>query len=415
MSLIDREIRRAGHSGFNSCVLLTLASRPDVDALRAAVARNTEFGRRLRAPVSRSFPMRRLFRDCARAGAAPHVHLLDAAPPGEAAPWPSLLNAALDPGRGENVRFTTFPVEGDGWRVAFLFSHLLADAKAAERMLVQLSTGGDDASSPEPRALLSGMRFADVAQEAGRQARNLTAETAEPIHVLRDAAPVGGACAGAATVLDETETASAVASGRKAAGYAMEGMWYLACARAADRDTDARPPRPRARYVVPLPTSLDKKGETRVFGNNLVFLFLGAPVADARDPAALSRLFRERMLGHLRDRYDRASQAQLELCRPLPLALHSWLARRSFGGGLGSLFFTNPGPVAAGLSRFFGADVVDVGHFPIPAPEPGICAATWTFGGRLHLGLTWFPDRISDARAHALLDRWRARIVEMPA
>jgi hypothetical protein len=415
MSLLDRESRRDGLSGFNSLLLLTLASRPDVDALRAAVAAGTEFGRWLRAPVRRSFPMRRLSRDATRSSTAPRVDLLDAPPRGESSPYPSLLNEALAPKRGENVRFTVFPVPGDGWRVAFLFSHLLADAKAAERMLVQLSSAGDDASWPDPRSLLWGMPLSAVAREARRCARTVAAEVDRGLHSLSDERTGSGGCSGASVVLDERRTGSAVTAGRKSAGYAMEGLWYLACALAADRDTDQRPARHGTRYVVPLPMNLDRRGETRPFGNNLVFLFLGAPVEDAHDPVALSRLFRERMLQRVRDRDDRASQAHMDLCRHLPLALHARLARRSMDGVLGSLFFTNPGPVAARLTRFFGAHIKDVGHFPIPSPRPGICAAVWTFRGRLHLALTWLRGTIADDRAHALLHRWSERVVEVPA
>jgi len=161
--------------------------------------------------------------------------------------------------------------------------------------------------------------------------------------------------------------------------------------------------------------SLDRKGETRTFGNNLVFLFLGALVDAAGDPAALAREFRDRTLRHLKEKDDRASQAQMELCRPLPLALHARIARRSSRRRLGSLFFTNPGPVAAGLSRFFAADVVGVGHFPDPCARPGVCAAVWTFG-RPRSSRDDVDARTDRGRARAGAARLvaRAKIVEMP-
>jgi hypothetical protein len=410
MFVLDREIRRAGLSGFNSFILLKLKDRPDADALRAALASDLPLARAVRTPLRRTFPLARLSRVAEPGSSPPRVDVLSAPPAGEAAPWPSLLNARLAPERGENVRFTLFPVPGDGWRAAFLFSHLLADAKAAERMLVRLDDGGG-ASWPDPRSLLGGMKTRDVALAARAQVNALAGDRTGPLHVVGAGAPSGG-CAGASVALDEEETKAAVAVGRRAAGYAMEGLWYLASALAAERDTDASSAPDGARYAVALPTSLDRKDETRALGNNLVFLFLGAPVGDARDPVALTKRFRERMLAHLRDRADRRSQAQMDLCRLLPAPVHSWLARRTMGGGWGSLFFTNPGPVAPGLTRFFGAEILDVDHFPIPSPSPGVCAVVWTFGGRLHLGVTWLTGLVPDERARAFLARWRVRVTQ---
>ncbi len=414
--VLDHDLRRSGHAGFHSYAVLRLDERPDVAALRAALAAGTPLARGLRTPLRRRFLVGRPVRDLGRPMDPPRVDVLDAPPPGED-PWPDLLNARLDPRRGENVRFTVFPVPDDGWRVAYLFHHLLMDAKGAERVLARLTTGAAEATWPAARTLVGDAGFRDVADRARKHADWLEERTARRLHVAARAADGRGTTfQGEALHFDADATAAAVSAGRKAAGYAMEGLWYLACLLAADRETDPRPADPDARYAVPLPTSLDRKGEERrTFGNHLVFLFLTVPVEEALDPATTARRFRGDVLDMLRDRRDRASEAQMEFCKRLPPTLYSWMARRSMGGAFGSLFFTNPGVVAPGLERFFGARVTRLSHYPVPTAVPGLCGTVWTHDGCLALSVTWLRGRVADERARALLRRWGERVVEAPA
>jgi hypothetical protein len=322
------------------------------------------------------------------------------------------MNARLRPDRGENARFTVFPVPGDGWRAAFLFHHVLMDAKGAERVLVRLSRGEAAADWAEPRALAEGIPLGRRLGLLREHNRFLEGLRAGGLHLC--ARPEDGAAGpfdGRTVLLDPGAAAEAVAAGREAAGYAMEGLWFLACLLAADRETDPRPARAGASYVVPLPTSLDRKGESRrVFGNHLVFQFAGVPVAAAVDAPRTARALRDALLAGLRGGALRNCQVQLDLCRRLPLVLYSRLARGSMGGAFGSLFFTNPGPVEPGLEEFFGAGVLELRHLPVPTPVPGLCAATWKFRDRVGFGVSWVRDRVPEARAAALLDRWVLRV-----
>jgi len=88
----------------------------------------------------------------------------------------------------------------------------------------------------------------------------------------------------------------------------------------------------------------------------------------------------------------------MELCRPLPLALHARIARRSLGGELGSLFFT----IRSGRG---GALAVLRRRCRRRRSLPDPCAAS----GRLRRGvdvrrprssrMTWMRGRIGDERA----------------
>ncbi len=413
--VLDREVRRGGLAGFVSYALLTLDRRPDVDALRAAVAADTPLGRGLRARLRRPFPLLPPRWLVDGRAPPPRVELLDAPPPG-ADPWMGLAAAPLRPDRGENLRLTVFPAGDGSWRVGYLFHHLLMDARGAERALGALGRGGGPARWAGRRTLLGAAPFRRIATLAREQVKAMESVAARPLHVCGDgSAPPSGPCAGGSVLLDGAATAEAVAAGRRAAGYAMEGVWYLATLLAADRETDPRPARPGSAYVVPVPASLDRKGEgERVFGNHVVFHFLAVPVEEAVDPAASARSLRDALLQRLRDGSDLRSEAQMEFCRLLPAPLYAWTARDVLGGALGSVFFTNPGPVAPALETFLGATVTDLRHFPVPTPLPGLCGATWTFRGRLGLSVTSVPGRVDGGRAAALLARWAERVRGRP-
>ncbi len=406
--VLDREIRAAGLSGFHSYVILSLDRRPDVAALRRALAADTPLSRGVRMALRRRFPGLPLRWEPRGPECAPGVVELPAPPP-EGPPWTSLMNGRLRPDRGENVKFTLFPVPGDGWRMAVLFHHVLLDAKGAERLLAALPTGGTSAGWAPPGALMEGIPFGrrlDILREHNRFLEGLGAGG---VHLC--AGPRDGPARsfdGRAVLLEPGATEEAVRAGRRAAGYAMEGLWFLACLLAADRETDPRPVREGSSYVLSLPTSLDGKGEAhRVFGNHLSFSFLGVPVEAASEAPGTARALRDGLLASLRSDALRNCRVQLDLCRRIPLFLYSRLAKGTMGGAFGSIFFTNPGPVAAGLEEFFGAGVRELLHFPVPAPVPGLCAVTWRFRGRLGLGVTWVRDRIPEARAEALLEHWR--------
>ncbi len=412
--LFDREIRKAGCSGFHSLLVLRLDQRPDVDALNAALAADTQLARGLRTPVRPRLPFLMPYFDPGRAAAPTQVRELAQEPEG-CEPWTSLLNERLDAGRGRHIAITVFPVADGSWRLTLLFQHILTDAKGAERLLARLSEGAGEARWPQSGELLGDMGFGDVAKMARDHSEALEEAVEGGVYVAGAGGPRRGEFAGQSSILTPEETKAAVKVGRKAAGYGMEGLWYLACLLAAEREISGSEAQPGQRYAIPLPTSLDKKGaDDRVFGNNLVFLLLTVGVEEVGDPRAVASGLKKAMMNHLRERSDRSSQAQMEFCKRMPAGFYSWLARKSMGGGFGSLFFTNPGPVDASLATFFGADVETLAHYPLTTPVPGLCGVTWTHRSRLGLAVTWLRGRFDDRHGHRLLSRWRERVLEAP-
>lgn len=407
--VLDREARRDGLPGFQSLAVLALDSRPDVETLRGRLAADTPLARCVRARMTRSVPLLRPCWDLAGRSPPPRVDVLAEAP-SAGPPFTSLLAARLRPDRGENLRFTLFPADDGSWRLGFLFHHALVDARAAERLLAALAEGQTAGHwpppPPAPPPLGERLRLAKAQNEA------IESAIVGGLHVFASATdgPVRR-MSGDVVALDGKETSDAVTGGRRAAGYGMEGLWYLACLLAADRETDPRPPG-GASYLVPLPTTLDGVGETlRTFGNHLWFNFLSVPVADAVEPAATARALRGQLMEALRGDARNRCRAQLDLFRLMPAPIYAALARSTTGGAFASLFFTHPGRVDRRLTSLLGAEVTGFAHFPSPLPVPGVCATVWTFRGRLSLGLTWVEDRVSGDRARGLLRRWRDRVL----
>lgn len=419
----DRTMRSRGLSGNHCLYVLELDRRLDIASLNArldrAVRAVPELCFRLdvglgRPPRWRIDPRR----------PAPQVTLH------EATPLPAAVDSLLAE-RLDGDRPWAVDVVRDGARDALVFRWYqpLVDGKGAERLLRWLGSGRDDElADPPPEAErydASTRPLAGLDRDAritltraynsyvcglGRAPIASLASPASPASPALGASRRGSTVTRALRVhLSEDETRTFDQRVRKVAKLAETSVMVLAAARVVDRALLARGLSP-AHLVVPLPISLDPKGEARrLLGNNLSMLMLSLDRDDLRDDARAIAHLGQQQRAIVQRKLDVGMLAALDFASYLPRAAYQWLAERPFRGEMASLICSNPGAIS--ISSFAGAAVL--GAYPVPAVlmPPGFQVIYTRFAGRLSAVIVYVESAVSPEEAATLAEALKAELL----
>jgi hypothetical protein len=308
--------------------------------------------------------------------------------------------------------------------VLFRWFHPLADAKASERLVAWLGSGGDGGPVDPPAA---GERFHSsdrVLDKLDREAQialiraygnSMMALSRPPILSLATAAgaAVGGQGPHATRVLrlclSPAETRRFDMRVREVAKLAESAVMVLASARIVDRALRRRGLAP-PRYLIPVPLSLDPKvGSSRLFGNHLTMMMFALDRAHLRsDAQAIAHLLAQQR-AIVKHKLDLGMIAALKYARRIPRIPYRWILTRPFQGEMASLVFSNPGPVS--LTSFAGLEVRDA--FPLPAvvSPPGFQVIFTRFAGRLSALLVHVAGVLRQGEAEQMADELRRELV----
>jgi hypothetical protein len=409
----DRGMRARGLPG-NHCVLaLELDGRIDIARLDVRLARAVSDMPELRFRLKKRFPMvPRWVVDAGRP--APRAELIQAAA-GE-----NVVEARLAERVDGDTPWAIDVVRGERDTVLFRWFHPLVDGKGAERLVKWLGSGSVDEPErppPEDERFEASER---PLKKLGREERialmraygNYALELGKtPIMSLATIAKNegrGGRMRFLRVVLSEEETKGFDARVRKQAKLAETSLMVLAAVRGLDRALVRRGYAP-AQYVVPLPLSLDPKGEARrVLGNNLTMMMLAITRDDLADNTRAIAHIAEQQRAIVRKKLDVGMLAALEFASKLPRPAYQWLADRPFHGEMASLVCSNPGTIS--ISSFAGVAVRDAYVTPAPVLPPGFQVIFTRFAGRLSAVVAFVDTVVSAAEAAALGEEIRGEL-----
>jgi diacylglycerol O-acyltransferase / wax synthase len=282
------------------------------------------------------------------------------------------------------------------------------------------SGDGDGPEAPPPSASRVGTSDR-VVSRLGRDekialAREYTAHVMDlgrtPACSPADAVPARSLRAGRQRVvrvlLDPAETRAFDRRVRERARLAETSLMLLAAVRTVDALLRARGLAPPV-HVVPVPLSLDPKGERhRLLGNLLTMMFFRLDRDDLADERRAVARLAEQQREIVRRKLDLGMLAGLEIARWLPLPAYRWLLARPFAGAASSLVISNPGSVS--LERFAGVRVADAYPLPAVVVPPGIQAIFSRHAGRLSGQIVHLDSVVSDAEAKVAGERLRAEL-----
>jgi hypothetical protein len=418
----DRAMRARGLPGNHCAFALELDGRLDVARLDARLARAVELVPELRFRLTGGFPLRPRWvvdataaapRACVReAGGRPLVEVVTellAERVDGRAPW------AIDVCRGT-----------DRDALVLRWFHSLVDEKGAERLLRWLGSGEGDEPAPPPPA---GERFETSERPIAKLARDARlslmrgynthtiALGSTPIlspegarRALGERRPRQNRKTGAIRLhLTVDETRAFDERVRRVARLAETSVMVLASARAVDDLMLARGFAP-ALHVVPVPLSLDPKGECgRLLGNHLTMMMLALDREDLRDEARAIAKLGDQQRAIVRQKLDLGMAAALDFARWLPRPVYELVADKPFRGEVASFVFSNPGAVA--VPSFAGRAVVDA--FPLPAAvsPPGLQLIFTRYAGRLSALVIHVEDAVAPWEARRLAESLRAELL----
>jgi hypothetical protein len=412
----DREMRAEGRAGNQAAFVMMLEGRVDEGVLRARVERAAAEVPELSGRVTGTWPFRA--RWASGALPPPPVRVTPAA--GRAIV--DVAAALLDEPIANGGPVAVDVVRGEaGDAVVVRVHHVLADAKALERIATWLGAG----EGPDP-APVPAQRFAEPPLAGLDRRRRVALMRAYNAHVMqlgelavaspasprpgeRRRPPAAGPTRALRIHLSAAETEAFDRRVREEARLAETAVLVLAATRAVDDLLGRRglvPPR----FVVPVPVSLDPKaGAERLLGNHVSMLMFALDREDLADDArALARLAAEQRTA-VRERLDLGMVAALDFARWLPRPLYRMLERRPLHGEIGSFVLSNPGALRAGA--FLGRPIVDALPLPAVVSSPGLQVIASRFDARLSVTLVFLDDVLAPAEAGRLHDLLRDELV----
>jgi len=414
--LVHHHAMRGLGLGSNQCVfVLELEGRVDVSRLSRHLARAEALEPRLSSALEN-----RLFR-------APRWVPSPAPPPSERV---CVMESDLSPIRAlpaffgetrvsEHCSLEVVVLRGKERDSLLLFwFHPFTDAKGALRLVRWLgSASADDLavlpSSGRARSRPSALESLDFRARldlARAYNEHILSFAHRPLLSLRGASPNKplGAMRFERFLLSKTETQALDKRIRSRAKLAESSVFLRSGARVLDRALRRRgfsPPH----YLIPVPISLDPKGESpRMFGNHLTMMMFSLDrEALADEPTAIASLAEQQRV-IVRDKLDLAMAAALEFVSFLPSRLYLGLATLPFQGEFTSLIFSNPG--AAGITEFLGLPVLDAYAVPSVVPRPGLEVIVGRHAGRLSVVLGYFEGLLPQEEARGMVEEVRGEM-----
>jgi hypothetical protein len=290
--------------------------------------------------------------------------------------------------------------------VALSWSHLLIDGKGAELLLAEIGRLCDGT---------------DVPCEVKEPARPSTTfkekiqKTKAAVYRLEDLAKIGAPSLSGprprrgrgyyeVITLSVEDSARVTKRVEDMAGALFPMVFYVACAaRAHDRVFRHRGREPRG-YVVSVPVQTRKRGARGPLFHNQVSIFFFSAVREhlgsiEAATAAMKQQFTEMTRGRLDDSF----LTVLELMMRLPSWVFMRVVRWQFKGEICSFYHSHTGAFAPEMTEFGGRPITNAYHLPCLATPPGTGLFFCERDGQINITVTWREGCLSDEERKLML------------
>jgi len=409
----DHEVRRNAGASHVSQLVLRLGPGFDPAVLEKWIAEVVPANPILRAPIGRRYGVLepRYFTGRSNAAPLPPVRVIDTELPEGVDPealgcgdvalparFFAAMNEIFEPSRGELLRFDVVRYGGGalGSDLAISWLHMLLDGSGSEgfvRWLDECFRGVSRADDPPGGGVgeaLSELPPDVPRSEHGDRARAWKSAMdklgEEPVHSL--AGPLARTQQSLRyriTTFDSAQTQTITQRAAASAGFLTPMLFYLAASIRAHlalfRGRGVDP----GHIVVPLPVNLRPKGsEGAIFRTHVSLFWFHATPEECVDMRVLIEVLKAQRRHAISGHFSENGIIAMDYARYAPRGMYARMARRSFGGELGSFFFAYTGEFIPGLETFMGAPVRNGFHAPPVPPSPGSSIAFSLREGRLN-------------------------------
>ncbi len=435
---IDSEARRSGQAGHLSQLVLRLGPAFDVDRFRRLIEEVSRANPIVRSPIRRQAvvgpPVYRLDRAVPPPGVSINLHSLAAVVAANDSEAPALgaipdlfcrrLNDRLDATHGRLLCFDLVPRGGvhPGTDLAMTWQHMLFDGSGSELFVEHLAACSSDPSRgrelPINRAAggKSSSAVAELAATAGERGQMAQAWNTymHGVAAKRPTSLAGPLRQAQQDLrydqvrLEGSDAVNAIDRAKKMAGFLTPMLFFLAVSLRAHQAVADLRGRSSTSWIVPLPVDLRPKGgQGEVFRTHVSLLWFQVTTDETRDLAGLIEVLKVQRLSAIRAKLVEAGVAALDFARYAPARLYSHMARRTFGGELGSFFFAYTGEFAPAAESLCGATILDAFHAPSVPASPGSALVFSRRGGGLSAVHVYQRDSVDPADLGVLREQLR--------
>ncbi len=420
--------RRTGQGGHRASSFMVLDRLPDVARLRKALEKATRHFPMLSAQLRRKGLFGTLGWVPARAPVVPELALYsEEGSPGallaEGAQrcrdahnvTEQIVNTPLprpEPNHWAKSRFALLERRDGGAVLIFSWNHLMIDGVGAELFLEELEQLGMGSPQRPPVSQIGeGMNGSEPTWRerciASRPIVNHFRDLVrKPFACLGPRRPAAGRTHFAIHTLAEADTRIVHERCNQLCGPLVTMPFYLACMmRAHDCVFASRGLAPES-HVCSVPVQVRRKGSRGPLFQNHLTMFFGA--LERKDLGTLEGAVTSLMEQHARFTRERLGDSLNELMHamsPIPSWLYMTFISLQMKGPFASFFHSHTGEFAAGLNRFFGAEIVNAFHVPCVPTPPGTGIFCNDKNGKLVLTTCWHQSVLSDAEREMMMQQ----------
>ena len=410
----DRRMRRVGLPGNVCCAVIRLGAGLDMERLRQRIATSPIMDWLARVRIIRPLPLLPpLWRTTAKPRTVFYEHNNQNG--GTETPWslPQVVaERELHAARGPGLAFDVMR-HADGTSHLYLsWNHTLLDARGLDLLLNHLNAGGATNGAPAIQDLINPkQRGWDLsgwwpnAKRARGSVEWLRESGDEPLFSLVPPGPRARLCRNHHRLIPftEQETARIDARSQQLVGGFRRSHFYLAASIRALHAIAIQRGNKDGAYLIPVPHDTRRRGANGpIFSNHLSILFYRIePQQAGRLGNILGELSRQ-MTNQIRDRFPESCMAALDMFKPLPLGYYVHHLGKPTRGKIATFCFSDSGETCAGMTKLWGARILNVTHLVPTWRPPGLTVVFLRFGNTLSAQLSTVDDCLSPAEVDKL-------------
>ena len=420
----DRRMRRVGLPGNVCCAVIRLGAGLDMERLRQRIATSPIMDWLARVRIIRPLPLLPpLWRTTAKPRTVFYEHNNQNG--GTETPWslPQVVaERELHAARGPGLAFDVMR-HADGTSHLYLsWNHTLLDARGLDLLLNHLNAGGATNGAPAIQDLINPkQRGWDLsgwwpnAKRARGSVEWLRESGDEPLFSLVPPGPRARLCRNHHRLIPftEQETARIDARSQQLVGGFRRSHFYLAASIRALHAIATQRGNKDGAYLIPVPHDTRRRGANGpIFSNHLSILFYRIePQQAGRLGNILGELSRQ-MTNQIRDRFPESCMAALDMFKPLPLGYYVHHLGKPTRGKIATFCFSDSGETCAGMTKLWGARILNVTHLVPTWRPPGLTVVFLRFGNTLSAQLSTVDDCLSPAEVDKLERDVRTALLE---
>jgi len=420
----DRRMRRVGLPGNVCCAVIRLGAGLDMERLRQRIATSPIMDWLARVRIIRPLPLLPpLWRTTAKPRTVFYEHNNQNG--GTETPWslPQVVaERELHAARGPGLAFDVMR-HADGTSHLYLsWNHTLLDARGLDLLLNHLNAGGATNGAPAIQDLINPkQRGWDLsgwwpnAKRARGSVEWLRESGDEPLFSLVPPGPRARLCRNHHRLIPftEQETARIDARSQQLVGGFRRSHFYLAASIRALHAIAIQRGNKDGAYLIPVPHDTRRRGANGpIFSNHLSILFYRIePQQAGRLGNILGELSRQ-MTNQIRDRFPESCMAALDMFKPLPLGYYVHHLGKPTPGKIATFCFSDSGETCAGMTKLWGARILNVTHLVPTWRPPGLTVVFLRFGNTLSAQLSTVDDCLSPAEVDKLERDVRTALLE---